>query len=71
MVRKDILIVIVKRGVLIMENEKKTFVDPQFTVVKFDSDIVMQTSPEECIEMHSWTSGSDCHEQEMYLQQGD
>ena len=54
-----------------MENEKKTFIEPQFTVVKFDSDIVMQNSPEECMEIHSWQSGTDCHEQAMYLPQGD
>ena len=53
-----------------MENERKTFIEPQFTVVKFDSDIVMKDS-QECYETHSWQSGTDCHDQEMYLPQGD
>lgn len=53
-----------------MENEKKMFVEPQFTVVKFNSEIVM-TQSQDCMEIHSWQSGTDCHEQEMYLPQGD
>lgn len=58
-----------KEGV-VMGTEKKAFVAPKYTVVRFDSRIVMLDSSE-CIEMHSWQSGTDCHEQEMYLQQGD
>ena len=50
-----------------MELEKKEYVAPKYTVVKFDSEIVMLSSPETCMEIHSWQSGTDCHEQEMYL----
>ncbi len=54
-----------------MDMEKKEYVAPKYTVVEFDSKIVMESSPgEDCIEMHSWLSGTDCHEQEMYLPQG-
>lgn len=54
-----------------MNAEKKEYVAPMYTIVKFDSKIVMEQSGEDCMEMHSWQSGTDCHEQEMYLQQGD
>lgn len=53
-----------------MSTEKKVFVPPKYTVVRFDSKIVMEESGD-CMEIHSWTSGTDCHEQEMYLPQGD
>jgi hypothetical protein len=53
-----------------MDTEKKEFVAPEYTVVKFDSKIVMEESGEDCMEIHSWLSGTDCHEQEMYLPQG-
>ena len=52
-----------------MELEKKEYVAPKYTVVKFDSEIVMAQSSEICMEIHSWQSGTDCHDQEMYLQQ--
>ena len=51
-----------------MELEKKEYVAPEYTVVKFDSEIVM-TQSGDCMEMHSWKSGSDCHEQELSLPQ--
>ena len=55
-----------------MSTEKKEFVAPKYTVVKFNSKIVMEASPgEDCMEIHSWLSGTDCHEQELYLPQGD
>lgn len=53
-----------------MELEKKEYVAPKYTVVKFDSEIVM-TQSSECMEIHSWLSGTDCHEQELYLPQGE
>lgn len=54
-----------------MKTERKEYVAPEYTVVKFDSEIVMQESGEECMEINSWLSGTDCHSQEMYLPQGD
>ena len=51
-----------------MELEKKEYVAPKYTVVKFDSEIVM-TQSSECMEMFSWQSGTDCHEQELSLPQ--
>ena len=53
-----------------MDSEKKEFVAPEYTVVKFDSDIVMTQSGQGCMEAHSWTSGTDCHEQIIMLPQG-
>ena len=52
-----------------MANEKKEYVAPKYSVVKFDSKIVMDTG-ENCYEMHSFESGTDCHDQEAYLPQG-
>ena len=52
-----------------MANEKKEYVVPKYAVVKFDSKIVMENTGDECMEIHSWQSGTDCHEQEMYLPQ--
>lgn len=51
-----------------MELEKKEYVAPKYTVVKFDSGIVM-TQSSQCMEMFSWQSGTDCHEQELTLPQ--
>lgn len=54
-----------------MDMEKKEYVAPEYTAVKFDSKIVMeQSNTEDCMEIHSWLSGTDCHEQELYLPQG-
>lgn len=53
-----------------MNTGKKVYVAPKFTIVKFDSKIVMEESSD-CMEIHSWLSGTDCHEQELYLPQGD
>ena len=53
-----------------MNAEKKEYVAPEYTTIKFDSTIVMQQSGT-CMEIHSWQSGTDCHEQELYLPQGD
>ena len=54
-----------------MNTEKKEYVAPEYTVVEFDSKIVMQeSSGEDCMEIHSWLSGIDCHDQELYLPQG-
>ena len=53
-----------------MNTEKKEYVAPEYTVVKFDSKIVMEQSGETCYEMHSWLSGSDCHDHVLYLPQG-
>lgn len=55
---------------IVMDTNKKEYVAPKYTVVKFDSKIVMEES-DDCMEIHSWESGTDCHEQEMYLPQGD
>ena len=53
-----------------MNTEKKEYAAPKYTVVKFDSETIMAASPAEtCMEIHSWLSGTDCHEQEMYLPQ--
>ena len=52
-----------------MANEKKEYVAPKYSVVKFDSKIVMDNSGE-CMEIHSFESGTDCHKEEMYLPQG-
>jgi len=48
-----------------MNTQKKKYEAPQYEVIRFDNQIV--TSGEPCVEMHSWQSGTDCHEQEMYL----
>ena len=52
-----------------MELEKKEYIAPKYTVVKFDSESILTQSGEQCMEIHSWQSGTDCHDQEMYLQQ--
>ena len=52
-----------------MENEKKEYVAPKYTVVKFDSEIAITCTGTECMEIHSFESGTDCHKQEMYLPQ--
>jgi hypothetical protein len=66
---KPFIIISGKEGI-VMSTEKKEFVAPKYTVVRFNSKIVMEASSgEECMEIHSWESGTDCHEQEMYLPQ--
>ncbi len=54
-----------------MNTEKKEYTAPQYTVVEFDANSVMQTESSTCMEIHSWLSGTDCHDQELYLPQGD
>ena len=54
-----------------MSTEKKEFVAPKYTVVRFNSKIVMEESSGDCMEIHAYESGTDCHKQEMYLPQGD
>ena len=51
-----------------MNTQKKKYEAPRYEVVRFDTQIV--TSGEDCMEIHSWESGTDCHDQEMYLPQG-
>lgn len=52
-----------------MNTQKKKYEAPKYEVVRFDSQIVTQQTGQDCMEIHSWLSGTDCHEQELYLPQ--
>lgn len=52
-----------------MNIQKKDYVAPKYTVIKFDAHSILTSESGDCYEVHGYESGTDCHDQEMYLPQ--
>lgn len=48
-----------------MDLQKKDYVAPKYTVIRFDAHSIL-TTDSSCYEMHGYETGTDCHDQEVY-----